>query len=117
MATGLWARNRAACDALARGQGDPDFIFDGKQMLGPQDYYNVTPFKPLGDGRYQTGGEDERQVIDMNDPKFILVQEGNGWSGGYTWCSSRSEEHTSALQSLMRISYAVFCLKKKRTNH
>src|SRR3546814_4677216 len=28
---------------------------------------------------------------------------------------SRSEEHTSELQSLMRISYAVFCLKKKRT--
>src|SRR3546814_5531774 len=27
---------------------------------------------------------------------------------------SRSEEHTSALQSLMRISYAVFCLKKKQ---
>src|SRR3546814_5659885 len=33
------------------------------------------------------------------------------WSGGWT----RSEEHTSELQSLMRISYAVFCLKKK--NH
>src|SRR3546814_8658358 len=29
--------------------------------------------------------------------------------------SSRSEEHTSELQSLMRISYAVFCLKKKNT--
>src|SRR3546814_1630475 len=29
---------------------------------------------------------------------------------------SRSEEHTSELQSLMRISYAVFCLKKKTTN-
>src|SRR3546814_1976874 len=28
----------------------------------------------------------------------------------------RSEEHTSELQSLMRISYAVFCLKKKRTH-
>src|SRR3546814_1680896 len=28
-------------------------------------------------------------------------------------CSDRSEEHTSELQSLMRISYAVFCLKKK----
>src|SRR3546814_4207852 len=28
-------------------------------------------------------------------------------------CSIRSEEHTSELQSLMRISYAVFCLKKK----
>src|SRR3546814_4451975 len=29
----------------------------------------------------------------------------------------RSEEHTSELQSLMRISYAVFCLKKKKVNH
>src|SRR3546814_6570691 len=29
----------------------------------------------------------------------------------------RSEEHTSELQSLMRISYAVFCLKKKTTNN
>src|SRR3546814_2855158 len=29
----------------------------------------------------------------------------------------RSEEHTSELQSLMRISYAVFCLKKKKKKH
>src|SRR3546814_7047889 len=33
-----------------------------------------------------------------------------------TSVSWRSEEHTSELQSLMRISYAVFCLKKKTTN-
>src|SRR3546814_1174800 len=32
------------------------------------------------------------------------------------WSRPRSEEHTSELQSLMRISYAVFCLKKK-TQH
>src|SRR3546814_4939181 len=31
--------------------------------------------------------------------------------------SARSEEHTSELQSLMRISYAVFCLKKKNKYH
>src|SRR3546814_9087726 len=30
---------------------------------------------------------------------------------------TRSEEHTSELQSLMRISYAVFCLKKKNNKH
>src|SRR3546814_4524022 len=30
--------------------------------------------------------------------------------------AGRSEEHTSELQSLMRISYAVFCLKKKKKN-
>src|SRR3546814_6635258 len=32
------------------------------------------------------------------------------------WRQTRSEEHTSELQSLMRISYAVFCLKKKKYN-
>src|SRR3546814_8209310 len=32
-------------------------------------------------------------------------------------CRFRSEEHTSELQSLMRIAYAVFCLKKKTNNH
>src|SRR3546814_15111891 len=33
-----------------------------------------------------------------------------------TLADGRSEEHTSELQSLMRISYAVFCLKKKKYN-
>src|SRR3546814_13307098 len=37
----------------------------------------------------------------------------SGLAPGY----SRSEEHTSELQSLMRISYAVFCLKKKKKRH
>src|SRR3546814_5590871 len=42
--------------------------------------------------------------------------------GAQAWRSApsnhfRSEEHTSELQSLMRISYAVFCLKKKKINH
>src|SRR3546814_5243506 len=32
-------------------------------------------------------------------------------------CAARSEEHTSELQSLMRISYAVFCLKKKKPHN
>src|SRR3546814_4181746 len=39
-------------------------------------------------------------------------------NSGHTWTvdgdGRRSEEHTSELQSLMRISYAVFCLKKKK---
>src|SRR3546814_1546978 len=36
------------------------------------------------------------------------------FSGGGRGSHGRSEEHTSELQSLMRISYAVFCLKKKK---
>src|SRR3546814_7753216 len=35
---------------------------------------------------------------------------------GFPDFAGRSEEHTSELQSLMRISYAVFCLKKKKQN-
>src|SRR3546814_10018951 len=35
------------------------------------------------------------------------------WNSSTRASSGRSEEHTSELQSLMRISYAVFCLKKK----
>src|SRR3546814_10873934 len=37
-----------------------------------------------------------------------------GWGEGVSGRGMRSEEHTSELQSLMRISYAVFCLKKKK---
>src|SRR3546814_1355183 len=39
--------------------------------------------------------------------------DGQGRAGGQR-SAQRSEEHTSELQSLMRISYAVFCLKKKK---
>src|SRR3546814_4702619 len=41
----------------------------------------------------------------------ICLTPPGGTTGGTT---TRSEEHTSELQSLMRISYAVFCLKKKK---
>src|SRR3546814_5314735 len=40
-------------------------------------------------------------------------ESGQGWFWS-TDAKGRSEEHTSELQSLMRISYAVFCLKKKK---
>src|SRR3546814_1174264 len=41
----------------------------------------------------------------------------SSWSAPCWSRSRRSEEHTSELQSLMRISYAVFCLKKKNTHY
>src|SRR3546814_6351597 len=42
------------------------------------------------------------------------VDSGDQPGGAAVLLGERSEEHTSELQSLMRISYAVFCLKKKR---
>src|SRR3546814_967327 len=46
----------------------------------------------------------------------LLVVNGGAANGTTGMSVGRSEEHTSELQSLMRISYAVFCLKKKTTN-
>src|SRR3546814_6984636 len=51
-------------------------------------------------------------VGDGLDEIFLL--DGNRGCAGHGRID-RSEEHTSELQSLMRISYAVFCLKKKQT--
>src|SRR3546814_5231111 len=44
----------------------------------------------------------------------VAKKESRPHMDGSVTLSLRSEEHTSELQSLMRISYAVFCLKKKR---
>src|SRR3546814_9521648 len=45
------------------------------------------------------------------DASVVLMSEDQGFTRSTT--TTRSDEHTSELQSLMRISYAVFCLKKK----
>src|SRR3546814_8505489 len=54
--------------------------------------------------RADVGGEAGAQQVDRD----------KGHYGGVEESEDRSEEHTSELQSLMRISYAVFCLKKKK---
>src|SRR3546814_7125524 len=43
----------------------------------------------------------------------LTLKDVDGLAVAGMWGMPRSEEHTSELQSLMRISYAVFCLKKK----
>src|SRR3546814_10798550 len=47
-------------------------------------------------------------------PELKLIRAGNSAAAISLSGALRSEEHTSELQSLMRISYAVFCLKKKK---
>src|SRR3546814_2333005 len=55
------------------------------------------------------------QAFLQNNPKIptTFPAAERVWQGPYAYFAPRSEEHTSELQSLMRISYAVFCLKKK----
>src|SRR3546814_7469882 len=57
---------------------------------------------------------------DKQVPCFLRASRQVNRRAGVRWmwvCAARSEEHTSELQSLMPTSYAVFCLKKKKTQH
>src|SRR3546814_6882010 len=69
----------------------------------------------------------DRETVEEAYPGDIIglhnhgtISIGDSFSEGevlnFTGIPNRSEEHTSELQSLMRISYAVFCLKKKKQN-
>src|SRR3546814_7286555 len=86
----------------AGGQGEARPI-----RLTPEGRANPAPFRPLGEtddlGAMQSAG---RGIEPRPAQSLLSVCRG---------ILARSEEHTSELQSLMRISYAVFCLKKKNT--
>src|SRR3546814_9571562 len=71
---------------------------------------STTLFRPQRTTLQRDGGRrPEGPADDRPDQRGVRLRLGNRGRG-------RSEEHTSELQSLMRISYAVFCLKKKTIN-
>src|SRR3546814_4955547 len=76
----------------------------------------MNALRVLGDGKYLDGtlgrGGHAMGVLERLGPKGRLLLMDKDPEA-----IARSEEHTSELQSLMRISYAVFCLKKKKTNN
>src|SRR3546814_8617019 len=57
----------------------------------------------------------QQRGVDLED-ELAVAQVAQGLDVTFQADQVRSEEHTSELQSLMRISYAVFCLKKKKKN-
>src|SRR3546814_8293170 len=65
------------------------------------------------------GKGDEQRVVEQIFGLHVAAGVGEGEEDAVDHAVmkrfARSEEHTSELQSLMRISYAVFCLKKKKT--
>src|SRR3546814_9337403 len=68
-------------------------------------------------GRGPTGGQSsevETRFVRMRLDHDTGEMDGQVRDGP---CQGRSEEHTSELQSLMRISYDVFCLKKKKNKN
>src|SRR3546814_3401509 len=78
--------------------------------------YSTYEAPSFGEAECEAGISDRKKVVILGGgPNRI----GQGIEFDYCCCHAcfalRSEEHTSELQSLMRISYAVFCLKKKNT--
>src|SRR3546814_6312563 len=55
----------------------------------------------------------DNHVIEQHEAERAAIVERSARQASEGATAKRSEEHTSELQSLMRISYAVFCLKKK----
>src|SRR3546814_4702487 len=79
----------------------------------------TTLFRSIDHSRVATPSARQTPAISSKRPVGIARPPGRPTAEiiafvSLTWISLRSEEHTSELQSLMRISYAVFCLKKKK---
>src|SRR3546814_2010410 len=66
--------------------------------------------RPCGGGELHAGADRPPALLSRRD-------QATGRTRGEGDAGARSEEHTSELQSLMRTSYAVFCLKKKNPTH
>src|SRR3546814_6565456 len=104
-----WSSDVCASD-LESGEGEAA----GVHQLVHADH--VVGDRPEDDGR-QHGRGDEALVERAHDVlRGAELHEEGADDGGEDAgaAEGRSEEHTSELQSLMRISYAVFCLKKKK---
>src|SRR3546814_2137989 len=91
----------------------------GLVALGVLISFRILNFPDLTvDGSFPLGGATAAILIHHGVDPFlasVCATLAGGVAGMITGWLNRSEEHTSALQSLMRISYAVFCLKKKNS--
>src|SRR3546814_10484905 len=86
-------------------------------VLAPRFQFSVNaPIsrKSIGDDGFHASGRAAMEAA-MSEAAIRIDAVSKQYAGGKQALDnvSRSEEHTSELQSLMRISYAVFCLKKK----
>src|SRR3546814_1119678 len=82
-------------------------------------WVSISSCAQIGKNCHISGGAGIGGVLEPLQAGPVIIED-NCFIGARAEVAERSEEHTSELQSLMRISYAVFCLKKKRiiySNH
>src|SRR3546814_3568497 len=89
----------------------------GKIVCAPLNYdFHVAEAKSDSGINFGTAITDSKSIGAFLKASSALVGPSQGVAIRFPDQCTRSEEHTSELQSLMRISYAVFCLKKKKNN-
>src|SRR3546814_3946615 len=88
-------------------QARRDLDVIGDQCIGALGAEPARPAHGLGMDRNEIDGRCDTILAQAGDERLEIVQH-------VFRSPPRSEEHTSELQSLMRISYAVFCLQKKK---
>src|SRR3546814_8725264 len=96
-----------------------DTLFPYTTLFRSEEDGNADAGKVLGYIHFDLQPIGETHLLDIEVEAlqlYLLLQRDVGGGVGGESGAERSEEHTSELQSLMRISYAVFCLKKKK-NH
>src|SRR3546814_5336102 len=109
--------------ALAMGRSDRPGPDRGIGLAGPDAGRGWGPCPPAprgddGGAGLCSGNSGHLDAIGRCRGRADRASENRADTGACAGTSGRSEEHTSELQSLMRISYAVFCLKKKKIyNH
>src|SRR3546814_9769169 len=103
--------NRAAADPDGKPWSERKRLTWWDEAQARWQSYDSVDFEP--DKRPDYRPDWRKKPVGMaalrGDEPFIMMPDGRG----AIFSPSRSEEHTSELQSLMRISYAVFCLTKK----
>src|SRR3546814_8209305 len=108
-------------------------LFDNRlHVIASAEYYDRKGVLPTADRGWSQGhylpltnpDVSASNPASPSNPNFIIApgatianQTPGGLIASGPLAGTRSEEHTSELQSLMRNSYAVFCLKQKKTKH
>src|SRR3546814_5042601 len=121
-----WSSDVCSSDLVRR---DGEALLEGLHPLGKLTSTRNKRLDPrqhriVGRKRPHLGPDPEQTLGLVGEAQFLALQHAQPRRGrfelshqeGAAALFERSEEHTSELQSLMRISYAVFCLKKKK-NH
>src|SRR3546814_3364771 len=110
-----WSSDVCSSDLQTSARLICGFTGDGRRVVPlsvPAGVSSTDGPPPKSQGKYMTVNVKNWQ--ELKKPNSLEIKAGGDPKRKATFV--RSEEHTSELQSLMRISYAVFCLKKK-TNH